>query len=159
MLPNSLGYFGNTESEWRYEVCGDDVSTPSSSGPPAPQPAQPNLFRFGGRPVASAGRAGPAAAVRTYSRGIDSDTVEELVLAAAEELVLAAEELVLAAEELVLAAEELVLAAEELVLAAAEELPAITQALRDLSQYAQANKASTVALTTDQVSTVKSTFK
>ncbi|KAI4796129.1 hypothetical protein KUCAC02_029441 [Chaenocephalus aceratus] len=77
-------------------------------------------------------------------RGIDSDTVEELVLAA---------------EELVLAAEELVLAAEELVLAAAEELPAITQALRDLSQYAQANKASTVALTTDQVSTVKSTFK
>ncbi|KAI4786109.1 hypothetical protein KUCAC02_037342 [Chaenocephalus aceratus] len=130
MLPNSLGYFGNTESEWRYEVCGDDVSTPSSSGPPAPQPAQPNLFRFGGRPVASAGRAGPAAAVRTFSRGIDSDTVEELVLAA-----------------------------EELVLAAAEELPAITQALRDLSQYAQANKASTVALTTDQVSTVKSTFK
>ncbi|CAM4574112.1 unnamed protein product [Leuciscus chuanchicus] len=43
---------------------------------------------------------------------------------------------------------------EELVLAA-EELPAITEALRDLGLYARANRVSTVALTGDQVATVR----
>ncbi|CAM4652685.1 unnamed protein product [Leuciscus chuanchicus] len=47
---------------------------------------------------------------------------------------------------------------EELVLAA-EELPAITEALRDLGLYARANRVSTVALTGDQVATVRSTFQ
>ncbi|KAJ4946378.1 hypothetical protein JOQ06_024045, partial [Pogonophryne albipinna] len=60
LLPSSLGYLGNIEREGRYEVCGEEASTPSSSGHPAP----PNLFRFGGRPVASAGRPGPAAATK-----------------------------------------------------------------------------------------------
>ncbi|KAF1384195.1 hypothetical protein PFLUV_G00139810 [Perca fluviatilis] len=47
---------------------------------------------------------------------------------------------------------------EELVLAAVE-LPAIPKALRDLGQYARANRVSTVALTGDQVATVRSTFQ
>ncbi|KAK9537991.1 hypothetical protein VZT92_005556 [Zoarces viviparus] len=46
---------------------------------------------------------------------------------------------------------------EELVLAA-EQLPAIRQSLRELGEYARANKINTVALTDDQVTTVRATF-
>ncbi|XP_041824754.1 uncharacterized protein LOC121648102 [Melanotaenia boesemani] len=47
---------------------------------------------------------------------------------------------------------------EELVLAA-EQLPAITKALQDLGQFARANKVSTIALTDEEVASVKATFK
>ncbi|XP_035985280.1 uncharacterized protein LOC110368136 [Fundulus heteroclitus] len=47
---------------------------------------------------------------------------------------------------------------EELVLAA-EELPAISQTLRELSEYAAANKRSTVAFTAAQATSIQDTFK
>ena len=47
---------------------------------------------------------------------------------------------------------------EELVLAA-EELPAIKETLKELGQYARANKIKTVALTDLQVTTVRDTFQ
>ncbi len=42
---------------------------------------------------------------------------------------------------------------------AAEELPAITKAIKDLGDFARANKLNTVALTDVEVASVKATFK
>ncbi|KAG7507438.1 hypothetical protein JOB18_034100 [Solea senegalensis] len=50
LLPSSAGYIANVEQDTRYEVCGDEAPTTSSSSTIQPQ----NLFRFGSRPVATA---------------------------------------------------------------------------------------------------------
>ncbi|XP_056295558.1 RING finger protein 141-like [Pseudoliparis swirei] len=54
---------------------------------------------------------------------------------------------------------EKLLRAAEALLRAAEALPAVTQTLKELGDYARANKVNTVALTDPQVTSVRATFQ
>ena len=72
LVPSSTGYFGDMHIGARYEVSGEETPALTATASQQQQPVNPpNLFRFGARPVASAGRAGNAAPAhigRMYSR-------------------------------------------------------------------------------------------
>ncbi|KAK9519995.1 hypothetical protein VZT92_022682 [Zoarces viviparus] len=147
LVPSVTGFFGEVVVQDRYEVCGDETPAATASLP-VPQP-QPNLFRFGARPVASAGRSGPATAQagRSFSRSISIGTgttglgfwkqnarrIVALTHSSYNELMQRKRR--------------------------RTGRTAIRQSLRELGEYARANKINTVALTDDQVTTVRATFR
>ncbi|KAK9519994.1 hypothetical protein VZT92_022682 [Zoarces viviparus] len=186
LVPSVTGFFGEVVVQDRYEVCGDETPAATASLP-VPQP-QPNLFRFGARPVASAGRSGPATAQagRSFSRSISIGTVDGGILRADRgtlyvEFTEREANLATIAQKVKTdlgTDEEIVLClgfwkqnARRIVAlthSSYNELmqrkrrrtgTAIRQSLRELGEYARANKINTVALTDDQVTTVRATFR